>query len=168
MPSIIIITTQRHTAHLIARRNHREIMTEAKKSFLARVPLIMPVLILIAALYAGWIFYSRWNAAKEARHAAQAEEVERARKDIEINGGLQLKITMLYASAGAVRKGEPVQICYGVVNAKNISFDPPIENVWPSMNRCVDVSPKQNTTYTLNADDGAGHSDKAQVSVQVK
>ena len=43
----------------------------------------------------------------------------------ELNGGSQLKITMLYASPGAVRKGQPVQICYGVVNAKNVAFDPP-------------------------------------------
>ena len=143
-------------------------MAESKKSFLDRVPLIMPVFILIAALYAGWMFYSRWNAAKQARRSAEVREVERARKDIELNGGFQLKITALYASTPEVRKGEPAQICYGVVNAKNVAFDPPIADVWPSMNRCVDVSPKQTTTYTLNADDGAGHSDKAQVSVQVK
>jgi hypothetical protein len=143
-------------------------MTDAKKSFLQRVPLILPAFILIAAIYAGWIFYSRWNAAREAKRSADFREVERARKDVEINGGSQLKITMLYASAGTVRKGQPVQICYGVVNAKNIAFDPPIDDVWPSMNRCVDVSPAKTTTYTLNADDGAGHSDKAQVLVQVK
>jgi hypothetical protein len=143
-------------------------MTEAKKSLLQRVPLIMPILILIAALYAGWIFYSRWNAAVEARRAAAVHEIERARRDVELNGGSQLRITMLYASAGTVHKGQPVQICYGVVNAKNISFDPPIDDVWPSMNRCVDVPLKESTTYTLNADDGAGHSDKAQISVVVK
>jgi hypothetical protein len=143
-------------------------MTDDNHNFLKRIPLIMPVFILIAALYSGWVFYSRWHDAAEARRAAEAREVERARKDIALNGGSQLKITMLYASAFAVRKGQPVQLCYGVVNAKNISFDPPVPDVWPSMNRCVDVSPKKSTTYTLNADDGAGHSDKAQVSVQVK
>jgi hypothetical protein len=142
--------------------------TEAKKSFLKRIPLIMPVFILIAALYVGWMFYSRWSATMEARHAAAAREIERARQDIEINGGSQLKITMLYSSTGTVRKGHPVQICYGVINAKNVAFDPPIDAVWPSMNRCVDVSPKKSTTYTLHADDGAGHSDKAQIVVQVK
>jgi hypothetical protein len=140
----------------------------AKNGFLQRVPILMPVLILIAALYAGWIFYSRWNAQTHARRAAQAREIERARKEVELNGGSQLKITMLYASSDAVRKGQPVQICYGVVNAKNVSFDPPIPDVWPSMDRCVDVSPKKTTTYTLNADDGAGHSDKAQLLVEVK
>jgi len=128
----------------------------------------MPVLVLIAALYAAWIFYSRWNAEVEERKAAHVREIERARKDVELNGGTQLKIRMLYANPGAMRRGESVQICYGVANATNVSFDPPIPDVWPSMNRCVDVSPRSSTTYTLNADDGAGHADRAQVSVQVK
>lgn len=143
-------------------------MAEAKKSLFSRIPLIMPVFILLAALYTGWTFYSRRNAAVEFRRAAEAREIERSRKDVELNGGSQLKITMLYASAAAVRRGQTAQICYGVVNAKNISFDPPIPDVWPSMSRCVDVSPKKSTTYTLHADDGAGHSDKAQILVQVK
>jgi hypothetical protein len=143
-------------------------MIAEKKTLLQRVPRIMPVLVLIAALYAAWIFYSRWNAEVEERKAAHVREIERARKDVELNGGTQLKIRMLYANPGAMRRGESVQICYGVANATNVSFDPPIPDVWPSMNRCVDVSPRSSTTYTLNADDGAGHADRAQVSVQVK
>ena len=143
-------------------------MTEEKKTLFQRIPLIMPAFILIVALYTGWIFYSRWSTAEEARKAAQAQEIERARKDVELNGGSRLKITMLYASVGALRRGQSSQLCYGVVNAKNVSFDPPIANVWPSLNRCVDVSPLKSTTYTLNADDGAGHSDKAQITIQVK
>jgi hypothetical protein len=143
-------------------------MTESNHSFLKRIPLITPIFILMAALYCGWVFYSRWHAAVEARHAAEAKEIERARKDVELNGGSQLKITMLYASTGAVRRGQQVQICYGVANAKNVSFDPPIADVWPSRNRCVDVSPRKSTSYTLNADDGAGHSDKARISIEVK
>lgn len=135
------------------------------KSFFS---LVMPLFILIAALYAGWIFYSRWNDALQLRRSAAAREAERARNDVKLNGGSQLKITMLYASPSAIRKGQPVQICYGVVNAKNVSFDPPIADVWPSMNRCVDVSPQKTTAYTLTADDGAGHTDKAQATVQVK
>jgi hypothetical protein len=143
-------------------------MTDEKKSLFQRIPLIMPVFILLAALYAGWTVYSRWSEAAQAQRDAAASEAERARKDVELNGGSQLKITMLYASQASVRKGEKVQICYGVVNAKNVAFDPLIDNVWPSMNRCVDISPKKSTTYTLVADDGAGHTDKAQVSVQIK
>jgi hypothetical protein len=142
-------------------------MTDERSSA-GRILRIMPVFVLIAALYAGWIFYSRWSDAVHARHNAAAREAERAREDVELNGGSQLKITMLYASPAVVGKGEKLQLCYGVVNAKNVAFDPPVDNVWPSMNRCVDVSPKKSTTYTLVADDGAGHADKAQVSVQVK
>ncbi len=142
-------------------------MTEPRKTVLQRIPLLMPVLILIAALYAGWIFYSRWSAARDARQAAAANEIERARKDVELNGGTHLKIIALFASSATVRKGESVQICYGVANAKNITFDPPIPNVWPSMNRCVDVSPSRSTTYTLTADDGTGHTEKAQLSLAV-
>lgn len=143
-------------------------MTEEKKTLFQRVPLIMPIFVLIAALYAGWIFYSRWSADREARKAAETQAIERARKDVELNGGTRLQIRTLYASPGEIPRGDSSQICYGVANAKNVSFDPPIANVWPSMERCVDVSPKKSTTYTLNADDGAGHSDKARVSVQVK
>jgi hypothetical protein len=143
-------------------------MTEEKKTLFQRIPLIMPYFVLIAALYAGWTFYSRWSAADEARKAAQAQQVERARKEVELNGGSRLKITMLYAAPGVLRRGQSAQLCYGVVNAKNVSFDPPIPNVWPSLNRCVDVSPRKTSTYTLHADDGAGHSDVAHISVEVK
>jgi len=147
---------------------HRKQMTDEKKTLFQRIPLIMPVFVLIAALYSAWIFYSRWNAEREARKAAEVQAVERARKDVELNGGTRLQIRTLYASPGVVRRGQSVQICYGVANAKNVSFDPPIPNVWPSMSRCVDVAPAKSTTYTLNVDDGAGHRDKAQVSVKVK
>jgi hypothetical protein len=136
--------------------------------FRKRILVIMPAFVLIAAIYAGWIFYSRWSVARDTQRATAAHELERARKDVEMNGGTRLKITMLYATQGTVHKGQPAQICYGVVNAKNIAFDPPVADVWPSMNRCVDVSPSKSTTYTLTADDGAGHSDKAQIEVQVK
>lgn len=139
-----------------------------ERSFPGHILRIMPVFVLIAALYAGWTFYSRWSDAVQARRATQAREAERDRKDVELNGGSQLKITMLYASPVVVRKGQTAQICYGVVNASNVAFNPLIDNVWPSRNRCVNVSPQKSTTYTLVADDGAGHADKAQVSLQVK
>jgi hypothetical protein len=143
-------------------------MTDEKKTLFQRIPPIMPVLVLIAALYAAWTFYSRWSAEREVHKAAEIQAIERARKDVELNGGNRLQIRALYASPAVAHRGDSVQICYSVANAKNVSFDPAIPNVWPSMDRCVDVSPKKSTTYTLNADDGNGHSDTAQVSVQVK
>jgi hypothetical protein len=133
-----------------------------------RVSLIMPILILLAAIYVAWIFYSRWSGERQARATAETQVIERARKEVELNGGTRLQIRSLYADPGVVRRGETAQLCYGVVNAKNVSFDPPVANVWPSMSRCVEVSPRKSTKFTLTADDGAGHSEKAQVAIEVK
>ena len=47
-------------------------------------------------------------------------------------------------------------MCYGVANAKTVSIDPPVEGVWPSVARCLNVSPRRTTVYTLTASDGAG------------
>jgi hypothetical protein len=138
------------------------------KSPLSRIPAILPIAILVAALYVGWIFYSRWNYEREAKRAAEAQALEQARKDIELNGGTTLKILSLTASTGLLEKGQSAQLCYGVANAKNVRFDPAIDGVWPSLSRCVDVSPTETTTYTLTADDGAGHSNTAQVTIQVR
>jgi hypothetical protein len=138
------------------------------RSLLSRIPAIMPVAILIVALYVGWIFYSRWNYERQASRAAEAQALERTRKEIELNGGTALKIMSLSASTGLISKGQSAQLCYGVANARNVRFDPAIENVWPSLSRCVDVSPKRTTTYTLIADDGTGHSEQAQITIQVK
>lgn len=138
-----------------------------KKGLAARIPAVTWVAILIAALYAGWIFYSRWKAGQEAIKVYQAQEAERARKEVELNGGTTLKIMSLYAPS-SIAKGQSAQLCYGVANAKNVRFEPVIDDVWPSRNRCVDVSPSKTTTYKLFADDGAGHSDSAEVTIQVK
>jgi hypothetical protein len=143
-------------------------MDEDGRSGLRQLSRLTLILVLIAALYAVWIVYSRWNSANELRKAAAAAEIERARKDVELNGGTQLKILTLYANTRAVRRGDAAQLCYGVANAKNVSFDPPIPNVWPSHSRCVDIMPRKTTTYTLIADDGAGHKETAQLTVQVK
>ena len=40
----------------------------------------------------------------------------------------------------------------GVVNAKEVRLDPPVEKVWPSMSRCFDVAPANTPHYTLTAE----------------
>jgi hypothetical protein len=143
-------------------------MDEESKSGLRHLPRLTLIAVLIAALYAALVFYSRWNSANEFRKAVAAAEIERARKDVELNGGAQLKILALYANPIAVRRGEAAQLCYGVANAKDVAFDPPLPDVWPARVRCVDVTPRKTTTYTLIAADAAGHKETAQVVVQVK
>jgi hypothetical protein len=41
------------------------------------------------------------------------------------------------------------------------------EPVWPAFNRCVHVSPRKTTKYTLTIEDAAGHTKTAAVEVRV-
>jgi hypothetical protein len=130
--------------------------------------MLMPVIVLIAVLYNGWILYSRWHSAVEARKQAAERERQRLSHEVEMNGGDRLKILDLYATSRVVHRGESTQLCYGVANAKSVAFDPPVKDVWPSRSRCVDVAPQKSTTYTLTADDGAGRKETGQVAVEVR
>ena len=40
--------------------------------------------------------------------------------------------------------------------------------MWPSYARCVDVTPKKDTTYTLTIADAAGNTKSATVAVKVR
>jgi len=83
-------------------------------------------------------------------------------------GGNQFAILNFYASPGEIRRGETAQLCYGVSNAKTVRIEPQTSAVWPSYSRCVDVAPKKDTTYTLTAEDAAGHIKTATVTVKVR
>ena len=68
------------------------------------------IVIGIALLYVGWIFFSRWQ---ENRAIEQKTEKERAQKQlendraaVELLGGKELAIQMFYATPGAIRRGE--------------------------------------------------------------
>jgi hypothetical protein len=67
-----------------------------------------------------------------------------------------------------VRRGETVQLCYGVANAKTVTLVPQDNPVWPSYSRCVDVKPAKTTTYTLTATDAAGHAVTQNLEIKVR
>ena len=70
--------------------------------------------------------------------------------------------------ARLVRKGESVQLCYGVANAKTVTLVPQDNPVWPSYSRCVDVKMEKTTTFTLTATNAAGKSVNSTVEIKVK
>lgn len=130
------------------------------------------VLAAIVIGYTAFVFWSRWQenqdiAAKEktARAAAQRDSAE---KSVEVLGGSEFKIISFYAMPGKIRRGDTVDMCYGVSNAKSVKLDPPVANVWPSVNRCMQVSPKTTTNYTFTADDGRGNTKTAQLTIEVR
>lgn len=127
------------------------------------------VAVVIAILYVGWTFFSRWQEGRELREKAAQQRLEEARKTIEAYGNGRVKIMNFTISPGVVGRGEKAHLCYGVSNAKTVSIDPkPDEEVWPSLARCVEASPKTTTTYTITANDQAGHTEQQALTVQVQ
>ena len=122
----------------------------------------------VAALFAGWTIFSRWQ---ENRHVQQeAIENKRARdqRAYEFLGGDRFEILHFYASPGVIRRGDTTELCYGVSNAKAVRLEQQAARVWPSANRCMEVAPVKDTTYTLTAEDAAGQTKTATLTVQVR
>src|SRR5216684_3122190 len=99
----------------------------------------------IATLVVGWILFSRWqenrNIEKRTKEEQTQKQRERDRIALEQLGGKELAIQNFYAIPGVIRRGETVQLCYGVANAKTVKLEPQSNPVWPSYSRCVDVTP---------------------------
>jgi hypothetical protein len=141
-----------------------------QKSILKNPFVYSSLLILIVAVYVGWIIFSRHldNRAYEQR-AAEAQAKKQREQDqaaIEQLGGSELSIQMLYATR-QIRPGETAQLCYGVANAKSVTLEPQASKVWPSHNLCVDVKPVKTMTYTLTATGADGKSLSQQVTIEV-
>jgi hypothetical protein len=136
-------------------------------------PILYSSLALLAVLfYVLWIFFSRWQENRQIQRRASEErsqkQLDADRQTIDQLGGKELAIQSFYASAGVIHRGEKVELCYGVANAKNVKLEPQDNPVWPSYNRCVEVAPKKDTTYTLTIQDAAGHTQTETLDIKVK
>ena len=125
----------------------------------------------VVVLVVGWILVSRWlenrGIEKRARDERTLKQQEQDRITVEQLGGKELAIQNFYATPGLVRRGETVQICYGVANAKTVTLEPQSNPVWPSYSRCVDVKPTKTTTYTLTIADASGNTKTQSLEVKV-
>jgi len=126
----------------------------------------------IVVLVVGWILVSRWmenrGIERRAREERTLKQQEQDRITVEQLGGKELAIQNFYATPGLVRRGETVQICYGVANAKTVTLEPQSNPVWPSYARCVDVKPTKTTTYTLTIADVSGNTKTQTLEVKVR
>jgi hypothetical protein len=141
------------------------------KSALRNPLLYSSIAIAIALLYVGWIFFSR---TQENRFSEQKTKEEKAQTQRESDraalarlGGKELAIQMFYASPGAIHRGESTRLCYGVANAKTVKLEPQSNPVWPSLSRCVEVTPAKTTTYTLTIEDATGNTKSQILEVKV-
>ncbi len=126
----------------------------------------------IGVLVVGWILFSRWLENRNIETRAKEERTEKQQEQDRIAldqlGGKELAIQNFYATPGVVRRGETVQLCYGVANAKTVKLEPQSNPVWPSYSRCVDVTPTKSTTYTLTIADDAGNTRTQSLEVKVR
>jgi hypothetical protein len=127
----------------------------------------LTVALVIAILYDGWIFFSRWNDARKGRKEEQLKQAQDARRTLELLGGDRLKILDFYASPAALRRGQQATICYGVNAADRVQIDPPVEELHPAVSHCLQVAPLRDTDYKLTAEDRAGHSVTQSLTIKV-
>jgi hypothetical protein len=130
------------------------------------------LLILPALLYTAFTLFSRWQEGRDAtqRAAANASAAKRVddQRAIDSMGGNRFDILAFYATPGTLRRGQSAQLCYGVSNAKTVRLDPPIAAVWPSLSRCISITPDRTTAYTLTAEDAAGHTKSSSFRLEVR
>jgi hypothetical protein len=130
------------------------------------------LLVGIVILVVAWIFFSRWqenlSIERRSREENSRKQSENDRVALEQFGGKELAIQSFYASPGAIHKGESVQLCYGVANAKTVKLEPQPNAVWPSYARCVSVAPTKSTTYTLTVSDASGNTKTQSLQVKVE
>ena len=137
---------------------------------LAQIRRLLPFLsvgIFLALVVDGWIFYSRWDRDREAESVRVEKEAQQARRTLDLMGGTDLKILNWYVSPGTIHRGAPASLCYSVVGAKTVRMEPAVKELYPAFSHCVQVSPRADTEYKLFAEDSAGHTTTASLTLKV-
>jgi hypothetical protein len=131
--------------------------------------IVSAVVVLLGGTYVGFTFYSRW----EANEAIKARSAEKQRSQdqqtFDAMGGNRFDILQYYPDPAEIQAGEQSSLCYSVSNAKTVKIDPaPDEPTWPAFMRCVHVSPRKTSKYTITIEDGAGHTKSYTTEVRVR
>ena len=131
--------------------------------------IVSAVAFIFAGLYVGWVLYSRSQANQAIVERAAEKRRAQDQQTFELMGGNRFDILVYAANPAAIQVGERSSLCYSVSNAKTVKIEPQTEEpVWPAFSRCVHVSPRKTTEYTLTIEDGAGHTKSATVEVSVR
>lgn len=125
------------------------------------------IIVVAVCIYLAWTFYSRWNDNRAFIRRLEERKSAHDRAVVDAYGGGRLTILGFYATPSTIRHGEKAQLCYSVSNSKSVRIVPPVENVWPSLTRCVDVAPTSTTVYRLIAEGPDGNTKTAIAAVTV-
>ncbi|HVZ17075.1 MAG TPA: hypothetical protein VG897_08160, partial [Terriglobales bacterium] len=86
-------------------------MAEEPNSALRKVLPFTTVGVILAAIYVGYIFYSRWSENREAQEQARQHEIAEAQKTVEAYGGGHVKVLNFTIGPSVIQRGEKVTIC---------------------------------------------------------
>jgi len=117
--------------------------------WIGRIQAYLWIAVVLAVGYCGWIFAGRMA---EHRQLKQRTEVGANPEFERVYGGEAVKILQFYGRDGVIERGGSTVLCYGVLNATAVHMEPALPDLYPAMNRCIEVSPKHTTTYRLTAD----------------
>src|ERR1019366_2696923 len=135
---------------------------------LRRAQIPLRVAAVMALAYLLYVFLARHSAEKRFSTRPVASDAATSAFDAAY-GGANLKILQFYARDGVLYEGKSTVICYGVVNAKSVTIDPPIQGgAYVSFNRCVEAAPKRDTTYVLTAEGNSGKTVSASFTIRVQ
>jgi hypothetical protein len=138
------------------------------KPFASRILPYTTVLLIVAAAYAGYTFYSRWSSAREAESRAADAKLQADKNVSAALGGNEVVKLLTFTAPSYAKRGEPINLCYGVSNAVSVTVEPHIEDTKPSYLHCMQTVFKKETTYTLTAKDAAGRSVGGSLTVHVQ
>jgi hypothetical protein len=122
----------------------------------------------IGSLYLGLTFYSRRQADAEFEKNKENKEAEAGRRFRAAYGSDDVRISGFLVKPAEIRRGQEATFCYGVMNAKTVRLEPPIDSVHPALSYCFNAAPAKTTTFTLTAEDGQGKSVQQSVTVTVR
>jgi len=118
--------------------------------------------------YLAWTFYGRKQADLQFEKRVEQKELEEGRRFRAAYGSDDVKISGFAVRPPVIRRGQETLFCYGVLNAKVVRLEPPIDSVHPALSYCFNASPMKTTTFTLTAEDGQGKAVQESVTVTVK
>ncbi len=109
----------------------------------------------LAVAWCVWVFGDRYLSTRRWQQLHQPAASQGSTLP-PVFSGSAVKILSFYARDAGVTEGSSTVLCYGVLNAKSVKIEPPVEGATPAINRCLEISPSSTTRYTLTAegDDG--------------
>lgn len=137
---------------------------------LKRAAIPLRVAAIVMSVYLGYVLLARHTSTQHWEDRRKSAPQAPGR-DAEFNaayGGTAVKILQFYARESAITEGQSTIICYGVVNAKSLRIDPPVDAVYPAINRCLTVEPERDTRYTLTAEGNDGQTATSEFTLAVK